>query len=167
MTGTKVYKPVSDWGEYAKCAAWCNANGAMIVEHEDCYEVVATPAPTFDELKDRKLAELSSSYEERVAGSVFIPTENATYLMQFNRSDSLAVQGMIELMEATGQNTGYLTQADDTTVYDVSLAEIKTVLVGMLQAYTKCHAKKQEYRQQINDAQTSEDLDAIVFEWEV
>lgn len=167
MIGTKIYKPVENWDEYARTAEWCNANGAYIKEYEDRYEVEAIPAPTFEELKERKLTELSVSFETRVSGEVFITAGMHIYRMQFNRSDSLAVQGMIELMEATGQETGYLTQADDTTVYAVPLAEIKGVLVGMLQAYAKCHAKKQAYREQINACTNEEELNAIKFEWSV
>lgn len=164
MIGTKIYKPVENWDEYAKIAEWCNANGAYIKEYEDRYEVVAIPAPTFDELKERKLAELSASFAARVAGS-FTTTQG--YKMQFDRSDSLAVQGMLELLEATGQPTGYLTQADDTTVYDVPVATIKAVLIEMLGAYAKCHQQKQQYRAMINAAETPEDLEKITFEWNV
>ena len=164
MLGKKFIKPVSDWDEYAKTADWCNANNAYIVEREDCYEVVAIPAPTFEELRERKLAELSASFEERVSGSF---TTSQGYVMQFDRADSLAVQGMIELLEATGHETGYLTQADDTTVYDIPLATIKAVLIEMLAAYAACHEQKQEYRKQINDCVSVYELDKIEFKWEV
>ena len=66
-------------------------------------------------------------------------------------------------MEATGQTTGYLTQADDTTVYDVPLEDIKAVLIAMLKAYAECHAKKQEYRTRINACTTKDELNEIDF----
>ena len=85
--------------------------------------------------------------------------------MQFDTSDSLKMQGAISLMEATGATEGYLTQADDTTVYNVPLAAMKTVLVEMLGAYAACHARKQELRAAIISAETIEDLDAIEITW--
>lgn len=143
-----------------------NQNGFSVEDKGEYYEVVAVPEPTFDELKEKKLTELSLAFDTRVSGSTEIVVGETTYNMQFNRSDSLAVQGLIELMEATGQTTGYLTQADDTTVYDVPLEDIKAVLIGMLKAYAECHAKKQDYRAKINACETKEDLDKIVFTWE-
>ena len=157
-------KPVSNWDEYAEMAEWCNNHNSIIVEREDCYEVVAVPEPTFAELKERKLAELSASFNARVAGS-FVTSQG--FEMQFDRSDSLAVEGMIKLMEATGETVGYLTQANDLTVYGVSLDTIKDVLVQMLKMYARCHAKKQEYRTWINACETKEGLDGIEFVWPV
>jgi hypothetical protein len=87
--------------------------------------------------------------------------------MQFDTSDSLKMQGAIQLLEATGQTEGYLTQADDTTVYHMSLETMRAVLVEMLAAYAACHARKQEVRAAINAAQSKEDLDTIEIAWPV
>lgn len=164
MIGTKFEKPIENWSDYSKAAEWCNEHQAAYIEDKgDFYEVVPLPEPTFEELKERRLTELSSAFDTQVSGSTEITVGDTAYTMQFNRSDSLAVQGLIELMEATGQTTGYLTQADDTTVYDVPLDDIKAALIGMLKAYAECHAKKQEYRSQINACTTKEELDAIEF----
>ena len=166
MIGTKFYKPIEDWTEYTEAANWCNKNNSTIEDKGDYYEVVPIPEPSFEELKEIKLNGLSSSFEARVSGSTDIIVDDVTYKMQFNRSDSLAVQGLIELMEATDQTTGYLTQSDDTTVYDIPLATIKKILIGMLSKYAQCHSLKQQYRVKINDCTTKEELDSIVFEWD-
>lgn len=153
--GTKYWLPEDKHGVPAREMKCLGAlpEGASLTE----------PEPTAKELKARKLTELSSAFDARVSGSTDITVGETTYNMQFNRSDSLAVQGLIELMEATGQTTGYLTQADDTTIYDVPLEDIKQVLIGMLKAYAECHAKKQEYRTRINACTTKEELEAIDF----
>ena len=164
MLGTKFQKPIEDWTDYSKAAEWCNeTQKGYIKDIGDYYEVIPTPKLTFEQLKAQKLQYLSSAFDARVSGSTNITVGDTTYTMQFNRSDSLAVQGLIELMEATGQTTGYLTQADDTTVYDVPIEDIRKVLIGMLKAYAECHAKKQEYRSQINACTTKEELNAIEF----
>ena len=36
--------------KYSQCAEWCNANGAMIEDKGDFYEVVPIPEPTSEEL---------------------------------------------------------------------------------------------------------------------
>ena len=115
-------------------------------------------------LKTEKCEKLSAAFDARVAGSF---TTSQGYLMQFDTSDSLKMQGAIQLLEATGQTEGYLTQADDTTVYHVPLETMRAVLVEMLAAYAACHARKQELRALINAAQNEEELDAIDITWPV
>ncbi len=122
------------------------------------------PAPTLEELRESKMAEMQSSFNRRVSGFITI---TGGHVMQFDVSDSLKMQGAITLMETTGQTEGYLTQADDTTVYNVPLATMKAVLVEMLAAYAQCHARKQELRAQINAAQNVEELSAIQITWPV
>jgi len=122
------------------------------------------PEPTLEELRENKMTEMLYSFGQRITGA--IRTKDG-YLMQFDTSDSLKMQGAISLMEATGQTEGYLTQADDTTVYHVPLATMQAVLVEMLAAYAACHARKQELRAAINAAQTAEELDEIIISWPV
>lgn len=122
------------------------------------------PKPTLEEVRENKMTEMLYSFGQRVSGA--IRTQDG-YLMQFDTSDSLKMQGAIQLLEATGQTEGYLTLADDTTVYHVSLATMKAVLVEMLAAYAQCHARKQELRALINSAETAEDLDEIIISWPV
>lgn len=118
--------------------------------------------PSLEEVRESKMAEMQSSFNQRVSGSIV--TKDG-YKMQFDTSDSLKMQGAITLMETTGQTEGYLTQANDTTVYNVPLAAMKTVLVEMLGAYAACHARKQELRAAINAAETVEDLNSIKITW--
>lgn len=121
-------------------------------------------ADYLDVLKTERREKLSAAFDERVAGSF---TTSQGYLMQFDTSDSLKMQGAIQLLEATGQTEGYLTQADDTTVYNVPLDVMKTVLIEMMTAFAACHARKQELRAAIKAAETTEDLDAVVISWPV
>ena len=122
------------------------------------------PEQTLDELHESRLSEMQCSFNNRVSGSF---STSQGYLMQFDVSDSLKMQGAIMLMETTGQTEGYLTQADDTNVYHVPLETMKAVLVEMLAAYAQCHARKQELRTAINAAQNVDELNAIRITWPV
>lgn len=122
------------------------------------------PAPTFEELRESKLSELASSFNQRVSGSF---TTSQDYVMQFDTSDSLKMQGAITLMEAVNAPTGYITQANDVTVYNIPIETMKSVLIEMLNAYAQCHAHKQELRALINNAQSKEELDEITISWPV
>ena len=165
MIGKKFAKPLKDLESYAQTAEWCNETNTAIIEDKgDYYEVVAKPMPTFDELKGRKLAELEALFDACVSGAF---TTSQGWSMQFNRSDTLAVEGAIQLLRATGQPTGYLTDAEDATHYDVPLETMEAVKVEMLAAYAQCHARKQELRAAINAAQTEEELNAIEIAWPV
>lgn len=121
------------------------------------------PKPTLEELRESKMSELAYSFNSRVSG--FIVTTDGGYTMQFDTSDAIKMEGAIKLLEATGATEGYLTQADDTTVYSVPLDTMKAVLIEMMTAFAACHARKQELRAAINAAQTVEDLDAIKITW--
>ena len=120
--------------------------------------------PTLEELRESKIAEMSNSFNQRISGAIH---SKSGYLMQFDTSDSLKMQGAVSLMEATGQAEGYITQADDTTVYHVPLETMKAVLVEMLAAYAACHARKQELRALIKTAETADELNEIVISWPV
>ena len=120
------------------------------------------PKPTIEEVRENKLTELASSFNQRIFG--FIITTDG-YKMQFDTSDAIKMEGAIKLLEATGATEGYLTQADDTTVYNVPLDVMKTVLIEMMTAFAACHARKQELRAAIKTAETIEELDAIEITW--
>lgn len=120
------------------------------------------PKPTLEEVREFKLNELASSFNQRVSGSVMT---TGGYKMQFDTTDAIKMEGAIKLLEATGATEGYLTQADDTTVYNVPLDTMKIVLIEMMSAFAACHARKQELRAAIKSAETVEDLDAIEITW--
>lgn len=122
------------------------------------------PEPTLDEAREAKLDELTYSFNTRVSGAF---TTSQGYLMQFDTTDAIKMQGAIQLLEATGATEGYLTQADDTTVYNVPLDTMKAVLIEMMTAFAACHARKQELRAAIKAAKTVEELGAIAITWPV
>lgn len=117
-----------------------------------------------DALKTEKCEELRAAFDARVTGSF---ETSQGYKMQFDTSDAIKMEGAIKLLEATGATEGYLTQADDTTVYNVPLGTMKAVLIEMMTAFAACHARKQELRALINNAKTAEDLDEIIISWPV
>ena len=136
----------------------------------DAYNEVMTvwgdkvPSRALDELRRVKLFELESSFDARVSGEFLC---SLGWPMQFDRSDTLAVVGAIQLMRANGQSAGYLTDASDVTHYDLPLATIEAIKLEMLAAYAACHARKQELRSAINGAATAEELAAIEITWPV
>ena len=117
---------------------------------------------TLDQLKQEKLDELESRFTERVKSS-FITDEG--YKMQFNTDDSLKMFGAIQLFENQGLDSGYITDADDITHYEVSVSVMKSVQNQMLNKYAECHLLKQQYRALIEAASDEEALQDIEFEF--
>ena len=120
------------------------------------------PVKTFEELKQDKQNELNDSFNRAVEGS-FTTTEG--YKMQFNTDDSLKMFGAIQLLEGSGVESGYITDADDITHYDIPLATMKSVQNQMLNKYAQCHLLKQQYRALIEAASDEEALADIEFQF--
>ena len=116
------------------------------------------PEKTFEELKQDKQNELNDAFNRAVKGS-FTTTEG--YKMQFNTDDSLKMFGAIQLLEASGLESGYITDADDITHYDIPLATMKSVQNQMLNKYAQCHLLKQQYRALIEAADSIESVKDI------
>ena len=68
MLGKKLYKGQYTNKEYADLAVWCNANNATIEDKGEYYECVAIPAPSLDELKTTKLAEVDTWTASKITG---------------------------------------------------------------------------------------------------
>lgn len=123
-------------------------------------ETAADRSERFEDLRNRKYREISQAHKEHVAGSV---VTSLGFPMQFDLNDSLMVEGAIKLAQANQAEAIYLTDAEDVTHYDISLADAQTVLLEMTTAFAEAHAKKQTLRERIAEAQTQSDLDAIVW----
>jgi len=115
-------------------------------------------------IKTQKLEELENAFDVCVGGA-FVCSQG--WPMQFNRSDTLAVEGAIQLLKYQNNHTGYLTDADDETHYGIPIEIMEAVKLEMLQAYARCHAHKQELRKIINSAQSKEELAEITISWPV
>lgn len=142
---------------------WKNSDREIIRLSDYSFVFIDDPQ-VFQMQKTIRLTILEKMFDERVSGEFIC---SLGWPMQFDRSDTLAVEGAIQLMRANGQCAGYLTDANDTTHYDLPLATIETVKLEMLAAYAACHARKQELRAAINAAQTVEALNAIEITWPV
>ena len=117
---------------------------------------------TIEDVRSEKISELEDAFNTAVKGS-FVTTEG--YKMQFNIDDSIKMTGAIQVMEDTNSETGYITDADDETHYDITLAVMKSVKSQMLKQYSICHLKKQQYRAAIKNASTIEELNSIIFKF--
>lgn len=155
------YTP-NDLSVYDDSIPWIYTD-KVLVRLKDCSKFVFKDDSQYlESLKQDKQNELNNAFNRTVEGS-FITTEG--YKMQFNTDDSLKMFGAIQLLESSGVESGYITDADDITHYDIPLAVMKSVQNQMLNKYAQCHLLKQQYRALIEAASDQEALEDIEFEF--
>lgn len=110
--------------------------------------------------KEHKCYEIGAAFNEHVRGS-FVCSYG--YPMQFKESDLLKMEGAIQLLNASGEETGYITDAEDVSHWDITAEMMETIKLEMLMEYGKAHKKKQLLRIEIAEAVTDAELEAITW----
>jgi hypothetical protein len=164
MIGTKFYKPVKTEEEcaaYNVAVDWCNSTQKGIIEDKgDYYEVIAVPAPSLEEVKAQKISELKGIRDTKEVEPV--QTDKGLFDYDDKSRDRLAIarqaltdnEGMESILWTTADN-----QRVPLTVED--FAEINSMA-----AYrsNSLHIKYNELKIKVNEAQTTEEVEAVVWE---
>lgn len=124
-------------------------------------EPVYPEPPTFESLKQDKINYISNSFNKYVTGRYTI---SLGWDMQFDQRDIIMVDGAVRFMEMTNQTTGYLTDADNINHYNLSIAQMKQVLMEMTGAYLQAHAYKQTLRNAILSATNEFELSDVIWQ---
>lgn len=147
-----------DWAnEFASVDAYAK-------EHPEQVTLQKPSVKTLDEYKNELLCEIDSSFYDRVSGYI---TTTEGYKMQFSPDDSIKMQGAIMVLEASGMTNGYLTQYDDTTIRNIPIETMRSVMLQMIKAYAECHNAKQVFRELVYNATSKNELDQINISWPV
>lgn len=116
------------------------------------------PAPTFEELKAGKKAELDAAF--------YAACRNATvetaggWVADADETANRNVDGLIKGMEATGQESMSFCDHDNQ-FHDVSLEELKALQLQIIAKGQQLYATKWQYRAAIEAASSEAELDAI------
>ena len=155
MIGTKFNKPLQnvDLSAYSEAAEWCNQNGAMIVDQGDYYEVCEIPAPSLDECKERKIAELKgiSNQKEIAPLDGFDVDEKSITRLQIAQ----------KVLDGSEQTIDW-TMADNS-VKAIDSADIAQVFADLAERSNNLHAKYRELKDLVNAAETVVEIEAV--EW--
>jgi len=150
-------------GEYPpEAATWCN-------DRQDCYiaeieklgdtrrfQIVAVPAPTLEEAREKKLAELSEKFAE--ASETASITTSLGFKIDANPAANRDLDGLI-LVLRPGEKTkfcDFYNTFHEVTREDLEVARKEIVLNGLY-----LYDQKWYFRRLINDAETVEALNAI------
>lgn len=164
MIGKKIGKPVENWNEYTRAALWCNANGAVIEDRGEWYEVSAlpeSPAPTLDEAKAEKLAELKAAFEAALKEAHCF--SSLGFEIDADEVANRNIEGLILVLKE-GEST--LFRAYDNTFHEVSREQLETMRREIVMNSQKRYRLKWEREAAIESAETAEELDAMAIAFE-
>ena len=119
--------------------------------------------PTLDELKQNKLAAIKTAF--LAASETAHCMSSVGFEIDANETANRDINGLIVVMEARGKETE-LFRAYDNTFHEVTLEDLKTMLVEISEHGQKLYARKWQLEVSIQAATTAEELDAITITFE-
>lgn len=123
------------------------------------------PEPTLDELKEKKLAELTTAghqFDNRLVNETMAINSS----LGFKANADLRSQNNINGLIAAGQEPVAYVDSQNT-IHNLSLAQLNTLLAECIENGQYLYQQKWAYRAQINACTTKEELAAITFEFKM
>lgn len=173
MIGTKIHKTYVEPTEagaggyyeydnklYFQCSEWCDNNNATIEDKGDYYEVVAIPEPTLEELKAAKLAALKSERDTKEVE----PIEYNGNSFDYDEKARDRINAAIIALELQGDSASLAWTTADNTDATVTAADLKNIIAAVAVRSNALHVAYRAAKEQVEAAQTKEDLDAIALE---
>ena len=159
MIGKKIYKANLDDIDYFNSAQWCNANGAMIVDQGDHYEVVEIPAPPLDEVKADKIAALKAARD--AAEIAPIEWSGNIYDYDANARDRMKIKR--QALEDNDPTATVIWTTADNSFAEIGLADFIAINTLASERGERLHVKYNELKMQVQAAETAEEVAAVVW----
>ena len=160
MIGTKFYKPVKTEEEcaaYNVAVDWCNSTQKGIIEDKgEYYEVIAVPAPSLEEVKAQKIAELKSIRDTKEVEP--IQTDKGIFDYDDKSRDRLFIARQA-LTDAGGGEIVWTT-ADNQRV-SMGIADFAAINGQAAMRSNALHVKYNELKESVKKAKTAEEVNAI------
>lgn len=177
MLGTKIYKEYIenpdgglgfwDYDEelYFKCSCWCNDTQIATIEDKgEYYEVVAIPAPSLDELKTAKLAELKNTRDTLEVEPITYNGNNFDYDEKARDRINAAIIALDMQTQLTGTEASLSWTTADNTEATVTANDLRGIIANVALRSNELHIKYRELKDLVESAETKEDLDKIMWE---
>lgn len=155
----------TDNEEYSARAQWCNENGCYIKEIEPLengtrqFQICALTEKTLSELKSEKLSELTaitSNFDNQLVNNEMIIKSSLGFTINADLRSQNNLRGLI----AIGIEPVNFVIADNS-VKSLTLEQLNILLSECAQNGQHLYLLKWQYREQIEQAQTVEELNAI------
>lgn len=121
-------------------------------------QFVRPPIPTLEECKQSKLEAVKTAF--LAASETAHCMSSVGFEIDANETANRDINGLIVVMEARGKENE-LFRAYDNTFHEVTLEDLKTMLVEISEHGQKLYARKWQLEVSIQAATTAEELDAI------
>lgn len=155
--------------EYVKRAQFCNENGYFIQEIEPLgngtrqFQICAPKENTLSELKSNKLSELTaitSKFDNQLVNTDMIIKSSLGFSINADLRSQNNLRGLI----AVGVEPVNFVTADNS-VESLSIEQLNVLLNETALNSQAVYITKWRYKEQIEQAKTKEDLNAIKFEF--
>lgn len=158
MIGTKFYKDNYDPEEYTKCADWCNAHSATIIDQGEYWEVVALPEPTLEEVKEKKTNELKQARDNAEVQ----PIEYNGDRYDYDDKARERISAAIVALDGTSLTLSWTTA--DNTEATVSADDLKAIIRAVATRSNELHVKYRQLKEQVEQIATVEEVEKITWE---
>lgn len=163
MIGKQIQKPVVDTADYTKTALWCTSNKAMIEDKGDCYEVVALPEPTLEEVKAAKLAEINSVCDSilNAAAADYPASEIQTFSQQTAEAQAYVLDknASVPLLKTLAQARGI--ELDELVQRVLVKHDVFSTLSGVV------IGQRQAFEDRLQICETVDEVQAIEVNYEL
>lgn len=122
------------------------------------FQIKAIPEPTVEEIRELKLESLNNQFEN-VRNTAWIMS-SLGFEADANEVANTNIDGLIKTVKATGQEPVYFCDKNNQ-YHALSLAELETLQLEVIQNGQNLYAQKWAYRDAINAATTVEEINAV------
>lgn len=171
MIGTKIYKQNFDTEKYSECANWCNENQTAYIEDKgEYYECVAIPAPSMQELKARKLAQIKAWTANKITGGFISSASGEPVRYDSDKDTQITMQGIAlnvttELFAEKYPNgcpvRGYVGEESVKSVLMLSAEQVLKWCADLSMHIGNCKQEGWVKQAEVNACTTKEELDSI------
>lgn len=157
MIGTKFYKDNYDLNAYSQAAEWCNETQQGTIEDKGEYYEVVEIVVTLEEAKQNKINELKSIRDAKEVEDIEVDGK----LFDYDEKARERINAAIIALDVT-QGTIMWTLADNTDT-EVSANDLRFVIAMVAQRSNVLHIKYRMLKEQVQNAQTKEEVEAITW----
>lgn len=156
-----------------EAAAWCSSHGDRYItelektaEGKRQFQIVAVPAPTLEEVKAQKLAELEQKFLAWYEAGATV-TSSLGFVADSDSRAMMDTSGLVATLEAQPEEArGTVAFMDHNNVpHQLTLGQMKTVSLEIIQNGQSAYAQKWALRTAIEAAETLEAVNAITIEF--
>lgn len=159
MIGTKLYKGKFTNKEYADLAVACNKAGNLTIEDKgEYFEVVEIPAPSLEEIKVEKVAEMKVE-RDRIQE---LPIEYNGKSFDYNKESLQKLNEAKDCLEGTEDKQIWIC-ADNSLTY-LNYNDIMAIKRLGKERSNNVHIQYAKLKYLIEMAKTAEEVEAITFE---